>query len=260
MPRYFIEVCYRGTNYSGFQVQQNANSIQAEVTNALAVFFHGQFELTGSSRTDAGVHALQNFFHFDIVIEGATGKNFITGMESRDVVYHLNSILPADIVIKRIFPVAEHAHCRFDATDREYHYHIYLHKDPFLKDRAYYYPFKLDPEKLRSASQIILSYVEFDAFCKKNSQSGNTRCTIKKSEWTGGSDLLIYKVISNRFLRGMVKGLVGSMLQVATGKTSLEEFESVIQNKDPAYANFSVPAHGLFLMKVNYNDHIIQYL
>ena len=137
MPRYFIEVSYKGTNYSGFQKQQNSNSVQAEVEKALEVFYKEKFELTGSSRTDAGVHALQNFFHFD------------TDTPIKSESYSLNAILPGDIVIKRIYGVADNAHCRFDALSREYHYYIYQHKNPFLQDRACYVPYSVDITLLR---------------------------------------------------------------------------------------------------------------
>lgn len=274
MPRYFIEVSYKGTNYSGFQVQQNANSIQAEVTRALGIFFHREFELTGASRTDAGVHALQNFFHFDFMgHKGSQEEKILPGsfisssashpglsIESKDVVYHLNSILPADIVIKRIFAVGEYAHCRFDAVDREYQYYIYQQKDPFLADRAYFYPYKIDLEKLQAAARMLLSFDDFDSFSKKNSQSKNSICLISKSEWYVENNLFVYHVVANRFLRGMVKGLVGTMLQVATCKISLEQFEAVIHSRDPRNANFSVPGHALFLTRVNYADGITQHL
>lgn len=277
MPRYFIEVSYKGTNYSGFQVQQNANSIQAEVTRALGIFFHREFELTGASRTDAGVHALQNFFHFDFkedagnrVEETVTGSNSNNiyvrashpglSIESKDVVYHLNSILPADIVIKRIFAVNEYAHCRFDAVDREYQYYIYQKKDPFLADRAYFYPYKIDLYNLQAAARMLLSFDDFDSFSKKNSQSKNSLCKLSESEWYIENNLFVYRVVANRFLRGMVKGLVGTMLQVATGKISLEQFESVIHRRNRSHANFSVPGHALFLTRVNYGEGIGQHL
>lgn len=272
MPRYFIEVSYKGTNYSGFQVQENANSIQSEVTRALGIFFHCAFELTGASRTDAGVHALQNFFHFDFMEdtdrrEPVTIPNNISNashpglsIESKEVVYHLNSILPADIVIKRIFAVSEYSHCRFDAVDREYQYYIYQKKDPFLADRAYFYPYKIDLDNLQAAAHMLLSFDDFDSFSKKNSQSKNSICQISKSEWYIENNLFVYRVVANRFLRGMVKGLVGTMLQVATGKISLEQFETVIHGRDRRHANFSVPAHALFLIRVNYGEGVGRHL
>ena len=240
MPRYFIEVAYKGTAYSGFQVQQNANSIQAEIEKALKIYFRKDFELTGSSRTDAGVHALQNYFHFDFE------------EQINDVVYQLNAILPDDIVVKRIFAVKEDAHCRFDAISREYRYHIYHKKDPFIADTAYYYPYALNLELLNDAAKAILAYTNFTSFSKRNTQVKSFDCAITESEWIQVENGIQYTVRSNRFLRGMVKGLVGTMLQVGRGKLSVEEFKTIIESKDSSQADFSVPSHGLFLIKVEF--------
>ena len=247
MPRYFIEVSYKGTNYSGFQVQQNANSIQAEVEKSMKIFFKKDFELTGSSRTDAGVHALQNFFHFDIDEK----LNY-----EKDFQYNLNSLLPKDIVIKKIFPVKENAHCRFDAVSREYKYFIYQHKDPFLQDTAFYYPYTLDLEKLNDAAKQILKYEDFTSFSKRNTQVNNFLCKIEKSEWRIEGNMIVYNVVANRFLRGMVKGLAGTMLRVGAGKTSIKDFSNIIESKDCNQADFTPPSHGLFLVSVNYNSTI----
>lgn len=247
MPRYFIEVSYKGTNYSGFQIQQNANSIQAEVEKAFKIFFKKEFELTGSSRTDAGVHAFQNFFHFDVDEQ----LNF-----QNDFQYNLNSIIPKDIVIKKIFPVNDSAHCRFDAVSREYKYFIYQDKDPFLQDTAFYYPYKLDLGKLNQAAQQIITCEDFTSFSKRNTQVKNFICQILKSEWYVEEDKIIYNVTANRFLRGMVKGLVGTMLRIGTNKISLNEFSKIIEKKDCNKADFSPPSHGLFLNVVNYTSQI----
>ncbi len=279
MPRYFIEVSYKGTAYSGFQVQQNAVTIQSEVEKALRIFFKQTFSLTGSSRTDAGVHALQNYFHFD-TNHPLTKKEYPNELQTPKVSspggdleeaelqtsqvpspggdlgaasYHLNAILPKDIIIKRIFRVEETAHCRFDAITREYKYFIYRNKNPFLQDRAYYFPYNLDIHKLNAAAEIILQHKDFTSFSKRNTQVNNFICDIKKSEWIAENDTLIYNVKANRFLRGMVKGLVGTMLRVGTGKITLAEFEDIIKNKDCTKADFSVPPQALFLTKVGYN-------
>ena len=156
MPRYFIQVAYLGTRYSGFQIQQNANTIQAEVTRALKIVAHKEYELTGSSRTDAGVHALQNFFHFD------ADESIHTS-----VVYNLNAVLPYDIAVKSIFETNPTAHCRFDAVSRTYHYKITRIKDPFYFGRAYYYPFALDINLLNEMAACITSFTEFTSFSKK---------------------------------------------------------------------------------------------
>jgi len=240
MPRYFIEVSYKGTNYSGFQKQHNANSVQAELEKTLEVFYRQKFELTGSSRTDAGVHALQNFFHFDsdTVLEDGS--------------YNLNAILPNDIVSKRIFLVADKAHCRFDAISREYHYYIYQQKDPFLQDRACYVPYPVDMALLQQAAEEVMKHNDFTSFSKRNTQVNNFLCSIYISEWVQQAGYLVYKVKANRFLRGMVKGLVGTMLLVGKKKIDLNEFKAIIESKDCTKADFSMPPDGLFLHKVTF--------
>ena len=242
MPRYFIEVSYKGTNYSGFQVQRNANSVQAEVEKALKIFYREDFKLTGSSRTDAGVHAVQNFFHFDC--EQAI----------KDQSYHLNAILPKDIVIKRLFAVQPDSHCRFDAISREYTYYLYQQKDPFKEDRAYFFPYTLDLGLLNEAAGELLNVHDFTTFSKRNTQVKTTICNITQSKWSQENDVFTYRVVSNRFLRGMVRGMVGTMLQVGRCKITVEQFISIIQSSDCAKADFSVPPQGLFLQKVNFLD------
>ncbi len=244
MPRYFIEVAYKGTAYSGFQVQQNAVTIQSEVEKALSIYFKRTFSLTGASRTDAGVHALQNFFHFD------TEEILVDDFRK---IYSLNAILPGDIVLKRIIPVEDDAHCRFDAVSREYKYYLYADKDPFVQDRAYYFPYKTDISRLNEAASLLMKQKDFTSFSKRNTQVKNFMCSLYKSEWKVERNTLIYNVEANRFLRGMVKGLVGTMLMRGTNKISLDEFHFIITSKDCTKANFSVPAHALFLVKVAYN-------
>lgn len=251
MPRYFIEVAYKGTKYSGFQVQDNAITIQSEVESALAIKFGQPFQLTGASRTDAGVHALQNYFHFDTQADLFYQKDN-KEKNIHQVLYSLNSILPDDIVINKIFEVEENQHCRFGAVSREYKYYIYRKKNPFYKDTAYFYPYTIDFEKLKQAAAVILNTKDFTSFSKKNTQVNNFICSIYKSEWIQENDFVIYNVVANRFLRGMVKGLVGTMLKTASGKISLDEFIDIVKNNNNNNVDFSVPAHGLFLVKVKY--------
>ncbi len=241
MPRYFIEVAYQGTNYSGFQIQQNANSVQAEIEKALKIFYKEEFKLTGSSRTDTGVHALQNFFHFD------------TESEITDSSYHLNAILPNDIVVKKIFQVQSDAHCRFDALSREYGYYIYKQKDPFFQDRAYFFPYWVNIELMQQAAKELMNHHDFTTFSKRNTQTKTAICNIVSSEWKFEEGALSYHVKSNRFLRGMVRGLVGTMLQVGRKKLSIDEFVNIIKAKDCTKADFSVPPQGLFLLKVEFS-------
>src|SRR5258705_5292186 len=241
MPRYFLEVAYKGTNYSGFQSQHNANTIQAEIEKALTILQKEKVILTGSSRTDAGVHALQNFFHFDF-----------DRLLNSEFVYKMNAILPEDIVVNQIIPVAEDAHCRFDALSREYKYYLYRYKNPFLKDIAFYYPYKLDIEILHQAAAIIKEYEDFTSFSKRNTQVKSFKCEIQESKWYWEKDCLVYHVKANRLLRGMVRALTATMLKIGRGQMSLVQFRGIIEAKDCTKASFAVPAQGLFLVSVAY--------
>lgn len=241
MARYFLEVAYRGTAYSGFQSQENANTIQQEVEQAFRTLQRNAVVLTGSSRTDAGVHALQNFFHFDF--ESPLHPQFV---------YKINAILPSDIVVRSVQQVADDAHCRFDASSRVYEYFIYRSKDPFLEDRAWYFPYTLNREALQEAATLLMRYHDFTSFSKRNTQVKTFECSIMESSWRQQQDCLVYRVRANRFLRGMVRALVATMLQVGRGALSLEDFTAVIDAKDCTRASFAAPAHGLFLVGVCY--------
>src|SRR5690349_15628076 len=169
VQRYFLEVFYKGANYSGFQVQENANSVQAEIEKAIQLLQRQFVSLTGSSRTDAGVHALQNYFHFDY--PGDLHPQFV---------YKINAILPADIGIRKVSKVPAGAHCRFDAVSREYRYYVYRYKNPFLRDRAYYFPYKLDIQQLQEAATLVKSHQDFTSFSKRNSQVKTFICSIEE--------------------------------------------------------------------------------
>lgn len=241
MSRYFLEVSYKGTGFSGFQLQENANSIQAEIEKAFVVLQKAQVSLTGSSRTDAGVHAIQNYFHLDYA--GEFHEHFI---------YKMNAILPAEIVIRSLIPVKDDAHCRFDAVSREYRYYIYQRKDPFLRDRAHYFPYKLDLEKLQAAADYLKTVEDFTSLSKRRTQVKHFICRIEESEWVREKHGLIYRVKGNRFLRGMVRGMVATMLKVGRKKMELEELKMIIDARDCKKASFAVPPQGLFLNAVHY--------
>lgn len=260
MPRYFLELSYKGARYSGFQTQQNALTIQSETEKALAILapempcLAGEavkrtLQLTGSSRTDAGVHALQNFFHFDSSVPVGEWRD-ING--EQQFLYKMNAILPDDIVAKRLYLVKDDAHCRFDALARTYHYFLYREKDPFLKERAYYYPYELDMSKLQEAADIIKEYSDFTSFSKRNTQVKTFTCKIMESQWVEEGKQVYYRVRANRFLRGMVRGLTGTMLKVGRGKLSINEFREIVEALDCTRASFAVPAGGLFLIQVEY--------
>jgi len=246
MQRYFLEVAYNGKRYSGFQIQHNAVTIQSEVEKALTVLFRQPFDLTGASRTDAGVHALQNFFHFDTDIV----------VENRHL-YNLNSILPSDIAAKKIHKVSHPVHCRFNATSRQYRYFLYKEKDPFLYERAWHYPFTIDEDLLQKAAGILKEYQDFTSFSKRNTQVKTFNCNILSSSWSRKENCLVYTVEANRFLRGMVRGLVSTMLKVARKSVTLEQFREVIEQRDCTKADFTAPAHGLYLVTVNYPNGVM---
>jgi tRNA pseudouridine38-40 synthase len=243
MSRYFIELCYRGTAYAGFQVQENALTVQEEVEKALKIFYREDIGLTGSSRTDTGVHALQNYFHLDF--EGEVDER---------KVYNINALLPGDIAIRRIVRVSDNAHCRFDAVWRQYAYTIYMKKDPFIADRAYYFPYRVDFDAMQEAAEAVKGVREFEAFSKRNTQVKTFVCTILESKWIDEGDRKIYRVRANRFLRGMVRGMVGTMLQVGRGKISVARFREIIEKKEQGEVDFSVPGHGLCLERVEYGE------
>lgn len=243
MPRYFLELSYKGTAYSGFQVQANAGSIQEEIEKVFAIFFRKTVMMTGASRTDTGVHARQNFFHFDMEEPVAP-----------ESVYRLNAILPGDICIQAISLVPEGAHCRYDAESREYRYYIYRKKDPFMADRAYFYPYPLDWDNLQEVASRLPEFTDFNSFSKRNTQVNHFRCTIFESGWLKEEGFFYYRIRANRFLRGMVRGLTGTMLSVGRGILTVNEFEEILRGQHASGVNFNVPAKGLFLERVRYPE------
>ena len=242
MPRYFLEVAYKGTNYSGFQKQENANTIQTEIEKAFAVLQRHPVALTGSSRTDTGVHALQNYFHFDL--ETALHPHFL---------YKVNALLPRDIVVKSLHAMHDNAHSRFDAVSREYEYRIYREKNPFLQGQALYYPYKLDIGLMEEAAQLVKAQENFYAFSKTNTQVKNFRCTIKSSFWEVRDDTTVYTIEGNRFLRGMVRLLTASMLKIGRNQLSLMQFKELFDTDRKC--GLSVPPTGLFLKEVRFPEN-----
>jgi tRNA pseudouridine38-40 synthase len=244
--RYFIEVAYDGLSFSGFQIQDNAITIQGLLEDALQVVLKTKMVLTGSSRTDAQVNAHQNFFHVDVDEDIAT-----------KIIYNLNALLPPSILVRSIKKVIPEAHARFSAHSRSYEYIITTQKNPFLFKKAYYYPYNLSIDALTEAAAMVLEQTNFSKFCKSNSQVSNFNCKIYKSLWRVEEDLFYYNVTGNRFLRGMVKALVGTMLQYGIGKMTKQEFLNLFQDANTTIrANFSPPGHALYLSKVDYSKNI----
>jgi len=241
MARYFIEVAYKGTAYSGFQVQENAVTIQSEIEKAFQILHRHPVTLTGSSRTDAGVHALQNYFHFDF-----------EHVVNAQAVYKLNAILPRDIAVRNIYLMPPEAHCRFDALSRKYTYKIHTRKDPFLENTSLYYPFKLDSSLLSEGASLLKSQSNFYAFSKTNTQVNNYNCIIANANWSIQDNQLEFTITGNRFLRGMVRLVVGSLLRLGRGQVSLTSFASLFKGVERS--GYSVPAHGLYLHRVRYPE------
>lgn len=241
--RYFIEFSYNGKNYHGFQTQPNAASVQETLTKALQLLIDKSIEIVGAGRTDAGVHAKQMFAHFDV-------ENAI---DASHWLPKLNSYLPKDIVICDIFEVKEDAHARFDAISRTYEYYIHTFKDAFLNDLSWYSHQKLDLELMNKACTILFEYTDFECFSKVHTEVFTFNCTITEANWKQIGNQLIFTIKADRFLRNMVRAIVGTMVNIGSGKTSLEEFKEIIESKNRSKAGFSVPAHGLFLVKVDYS-------
>lgn len=239
MPTYFLSLRYKGTRYGGFQIQENAMTVQGEVEKALYTFLRSPVSLTGSSRTDAGVHALRNYFHF--CFDGILGK---------EQVYRLNAILPADIAVEGIYTVPEGSHSRFAAVARSYRYVIYTKKDPFMDDRAWYYPYPMDAQALNACARIVMGTHDFTSFAKKRTQVYTHICTISQCQWERTDHGWVFTIQGNRFLRGMVRALVGTMVKTGRGKMDVDAFQRILLAQDSSEADFSAPAQGLFLEDV----------
>lgn len=244
MARYFLEVMYDGTAFHGSQVQGEIPTVQLAVNKTLSTLFRKPIESFGASRTDEGVHALSNFYHFDV--EEDLHPSFQ---------YKMNAILPEGVALKRMFLCANpEMNARFDAMTRCYRYRVYSKKDPFKQNRALYFPFNINREMLEKTAEVLKEYEDFESFSKRNTQSKTFKCTIIQSYWEDAGNELHYIVEANRFLRGMVRGLVATQLQAARGRFGLDEFMQIIEAKDCTKADFSVAGHGLYLEKVNYPE------
>lgn len=240
--RYFIELSFKGTYYHGWQIQPDQNSIQGELTNAISKILQEKIDLIGAGRTDTGVHANQMFAHFD------SDKEL-----TNDWVYKINSVLPNDIVVYDIRVVDENAHARFDAISRSYEYHIWLGRNPFELDTSWQiYKQQFDVKKMNEAAKILLEYTDFECFSKVKTDVYTFDCDITEAIWRIEGKKLIFCISANRFLRNMVRAIVGTLLEVGQGKRSLDDFRKVIESKKRSNAGLSVPAQGLFLTQVKY--------
>jgi tRNA pseudouridine38-40 synthase len=244
--RYFFYISYKGTDYHGWQVQPNANTVQSEINKALATILQTNIETVGSGRTDSGVHAKEQVFHCDISKD----------KPEETLLYKMNGLLPADIVVNKVLAVGMDTHARFDATSRSYEYHIHFKKSPFGVNESYFLPKKPDFDKMNQACKILIGEHDFTSFSKVKTEVNNFFCHLQKAEWLFDDEKAVFYVTANRFLRGMVRALVGTLLQVGYGKSSLEEFTEIIKAKDRTVAGQSVPAQGLYLCAVRYPSEV----
>ncbi len=242
--RYFIEVSYKGTNYHGWQRQPNGNTIQEELEKALGIILRRSVEVIGSSRTDAGVHAEQQFAHFDVEETILSPERLVLG---------LNSILPKDIAVPKIVSVRSDIHSRFEATHRCYEYRIVFQKNAFLSDLAYVFRPPLAVEAMNEAAKLLLQYRDFECFSKTHTDVKTFLCNIEYAYWQETRQGLTFYIKANRFLRGMVRAIVGTLLEVGQGKKSYADFEQLIVSKNRRNASAQAPACGLFLVEVGYD-------
>ncbi|GEL12257.1 tRNA pseudouridine38-40 synthase [Flavobacterium glycines] len=240
--RYFIKLAYNGTPYHGWQIQPNAASVQETLNKAFSVLLHSEISLMGAGRTDTGVHAKEMYAHFD----------FETPFDIPKLTHKLNSYLPKDIVIYGIFPVNEEAHCRFDAIKRTYEYHINIYKDAFLQEQSWYFNQTLDVGLMNEAAKLLLNYTDFQCFSKVHTDVNTFDCSIFEAYWKKEGNKLIFTISANRFLRNMVRSIVGTLVNIGLHKINLNDFIAIIESKNREKAGFSVPAHGLYLTKIEY--------
>lgn len=240
--RYFIELSYLGKQYHGWQIQPNAVSVQEKIQTSIATILRTKTEIIGAGRTDAGVHASQMYAHFNV----ETPIN-------NDFTYKLNAILPNDIVVRKTFLVNDDAHTRFDAVSRSYEYRIVLGRNPFLLDTTWQVHYKnINVALMNKACKILFEYEDFECFSKVKTDVFTFNCTITNAKWVLNGNELTFYISANRFLRNMVRAIVGTLLNVGLGKTTLQEFKAIIESKNRSNAGASVPAKGLFLTKVEY--------
>ncbi|QXP59791.1 tRNA pseudouridine(38-40) synthase TruA [Olleya sp. HaHaR_3_96] len=244
--RYFIELSYNGKNYHGWQKQPNAISVQEVLEKALSTILGETIAVMGAGRTDAGVHAKQLFAHWDTDIL----------FDAEKVQYKLNSFLPVDIAIQSIFKVKEDSHARFHATSRAYLYRVALQKSPFNVDQSYFLKHALDIEKMNEATKILFEYKDFQCFSKTHTDVKTYNCDIMKAEWQLMDNELHFTIKADRFLRNMVRAIVGTLINIGVGKMEVDELHTIIKSKNRSNAGFSVPAQGLYLTEVAYPDTI----
>ncbi len=241
--RFFIKFSYNGTNYYGWQIQPNAISVQEVLNKALSTILNSKIDCMGAGRTDSGVHAKEMFAHFD----------FEATIDIENVIHKLNSFLPKDVVVFDIIKVQDDAHARFDAKKRTYEYNVNTFKNAFTENKSWYYHHQLDLDLMNQACAILLNHTDFQAFSKVNTEVNTFDCKIYDAFWKKENNQIIFTISANRFLRNMVRAIVGTLIYVGLKKITLNDFNEIIKSKNRNKAGFSVPAHGLYLTKIEYD-------
>ncbi len=242
--RYFFEVAYKGTDYHGWQKQSNAHTVQEEIEEHLSTYLQEKVETTGSGRTDTGVHCEQQFFHCDI------NREF-----TEDDLFKVNSYLPDSIVFRAFWKLKPESHARFDAISRRYEYRLMRIRNPFFLETSYLFLKPLDLRGMNEAALLLHGKKDFKCFSKVKTQVNNYICSISEAEWKPKGDLLTFTITGNRFLRGMVRAIVGTLLEVGEGKRTIEELQMLLESGKRTEAGISVPARGLILKEVNYPEN-----
>lgn len=241
--RYFITFSYDGTAYHGWQIQPHSVTVQEELQKALSTLMRKSMEVVGAGRTDTGVHARKMIAHFDHDEE----------LDCSQLVYKLNKLLPRDIAVQHVEPVADDMHARFSAKSRTYHYYVHLDKNPFLRSYSWQVYGNPDFELMNRAARVLMEYKDFTSFSKVNTDTKTNDCTITEARWDRvGEDQWRFTVTANRFLRNMVRAIVGTLMEVGRGRMTIEQLRSVIEAKDRCRAGDSVPGNALFLVEVLY--------
>lgn len=255
--RYFITFSYDGTNYHGWQIQPNGNSVQEELQKALSTLLRQEIAVVGAGRTDAGVHARMMVAHFDVNSQFTIHNSQLSDCDQ--LVYKLNKILPQDIAVQKIEAVADDMHARFSATSRTYHYFVHMQKDPFERAYSWRIPYKIDIDKMNEAAKVLLGTHDFTSFSKTNTDTKTNICTVTEARWERvvspdgePSGTWRFTITANRFLRNMVRAVVGTLVEVGRGKMTIDDLRQVIDQKDRCKAGESVPGNALFLVDIKY--------
>jgi len=243
MQRYFITLSYDGTAYHGWQIQPNGNSVQAELQRALGTILREEIQITGAGRTDTGVHARTMVAHFDIDRQ----------LDCEQLVYRVNRVLPRDIAVRKAEPVSQDMHARFSAKSRTYHYYVHTERDPFMRHYSHETHYQLDFGMMNEAAAVLKEYSDFGAFCKSGTDVKTTLCDVTEAKWVKtGKYTWYFEITANRFLRNMVRAVVGTLIEVGRHRCSIDEFRNIIKGKKRTEAGESMPGNALFLEDIKY--------